>query len=39
MCDISSINARSRVDCQTDQISVVSELEDMLARGYSRLYS
>ena len=39
MCDISSINARSRVDCQNDQISVVSELEDTLSRGYSLLYS
>ena len=39
MCDISSINARSRADCRNDQISVVSELEETLSRGYSLLYS
>jgi len=39
MRDISSTHARSRADCRNNQISVVSELEDTLARGYSLLYS
>jgi len=32
-----SINARCRVDCRDEKISVVSELEDTLTRAYSLL--